>query len=214
MFFDYNWRKTRHKALRNYAAYRLPNYPEVFLITKLPWLIGIHLFAVGLGIRTDASIPWWTLCILPCITTGLLIFSYYRERDRDIVGFFRYNSAFYSLVGLSMIELSIAYSIYAGVPSAGIGAFLIGMILFASMLLWLRKKIDENYFSENNQHGAGAAGLAGVLGYGTYFICKQVFSEQALFALMAIVGGALAAMMFGASVGCWLKSVGADDPNR
>ena len=199
MCFDRSWRKSRHKKLRNYATYRLPNNTEVFLITRLPWLVVIHLIAVALGIRSGIPVPWWLLCMLPLFTVVFLIVVYFRERDNDLVGFFRYSSVFFSLVGISLIELAVLYSIYRGVPSALIGSFLIGLILLALLLLWLRKKIDDNAFSADKKYGSGAAaaGLAGALGYVSHSFCERVFSEQALSALMVIDFGLLAGCMFG-----------------
>ena len=211
MLFDRNWRKSHGKELRNYAAYRLPRFPEVFLITRLPWLVVIQVIAAALAVRSKPAVSWWLPCSFSVITMTILVVVYFRERDNELAGYFRYNSAFYCLVSLSLGEFTIAYAIRYAVPYALIVSFLLGLLLLALLLLWLRKRVNDNAFSQDPPKGAGAAGLAGLLGLESYAFCKSVFPRQTVSALTVIVSGTMGAIMLFVGAANWLKAFGADD---
>ena len=210
MIFSRSWRKSRHKQLRRYAAFRVPANTDVLLITRLPWLLLIHGAVAAVAVRSDTAVPWWSLCILPLISTAVLIAVSIRERENGLAGFFRYNSAFYLLVSVSLLELTVAVSVHSATPYALIVSLIVGFLTVALLLNRLRKQIEENTFSEEKQQGAITAGLAGVFGLGSYFLLKQIFPEQVSSALSVMAIGILAAFTLGVCVVFWLKSVGAD----
>lgn len=215
MCFSRNWRKSYHKNLRRYADHRIPKNTEVFLITKLPWLLVTQCLAIAFGIRSAYEIPWWILCIVSVFLTASLIVVYFRERDNDLVGFFRYNSVFYALLAVSIMEASATLSLAHAVPHALIFHFLAALITTAVFSLYLRKRIENNTFLNNKKESKGAYGLAGAIGYASYFAFKRILSDQAFTSVSVTLYGILAAGMILLSVAYWLKAIGTErDPGQ
>ncbi len=212
MLFDRNWRKHRHKQLKKFAYHRMPPNTYVALFPYFFWLWGIQIIAAAFGMSASKAVRWWAICILPLLTAAFLIAAYYRERDRGLAGFFRYLSAFFVLVGLSIIELAITFSIHETVPYALLISLFTGLITFAIVMYYIYKQVEYGPHSKDDQQDPKAAPfLAGALGCGTYMICKQLFSKQGTSAFVVTVIGVMVAIMFGGAAMNWLKSFGAED---
>ena len=210
MCFSRRWRKSYHKNLRRYADHGIPNNTEVFLITKLPWLLIIHCMAVAVGIRSDYGIPWWSFCFFPLFSMVFLIVVYFRERNNDLIGFFRYNSIFYALIAGSIIEFSVTLSLEHAFPYALIFHLLSGLITTVIFMLYLRKRIENNTFLNNKNEGKDAYRLAGAIGYASYFVFKETLSDQTFTYVSVTLYGILTAGMILLSVTYWLKAIGTD----
>lgn len=210
MFFRRSWRKSYQQNLRRYADYGNPKYTEVFLITKLPWLLLTQCLAIGFGIRSTYGIPWWLLCLVSLFLMVFLIVAYFRERDNDLVGFFRYNSVFYALIAVSIMEACVTLALEHAVPYALLFHFLAALITTAVFSLYLRKRIENNAFLNSKNEGKGAYGLAGAIEYSSYFAFKKILSDQTFTSVSVTLYGILAAGMILLSVAYWLKAIGAD----
>ena len=87
-----------------------------------------------------------------------------------------------------------------------------GLITLAILMYYIRKQVECEVRSKEDQNTpSGAPFLAGALGLGTYWICKQFLPEQGTSVFIVIVIGIMAAVMFGGAVMNWLKSIGAED---
>lgn len=212
MLFNRTWRKRRHKQLRNYAFHRLPPNTSVALFPHFFWLWAIQAIAAAFGLTASKAVPWWSLCILPLLAAVFLIAAYFRERDRGVAGFFRYISAFFILVGLSIIELAITISIRQMVTYSLFFSLFAGLITFAILMYYIRKQVECGSRSKEDKQDPNVAPFfAGTLGFGTYLICKHFFSKQGTSVFIVIAIGVMAALMLGGAAMNWLKSIGAED---
>lgn len=210
MPFFRGWMNTHKKELHSFASFRVPNKTEVSLFPRLLWIWAIQLVAACFGFNAKPPVLWWSVCILPTVTTAVLIADYFRERDCEIDGFFRYSSTFFFLLGFSMIELTVFIAIRQTVQNALIFSLAALLITFASLLYYIFRQIKRAHFSEKNKQVPGAAPyIAAALGYGTYRFLKNATSEKSESFFMIIVAGVLAGTVFGLAAVCWLKSVGA-----
>lgn len=210
MFFSRRWRKSYKQNLRRYADHGNPKNAEVFLITKLPWLLVTQCMAIAFGIRSAYEIPWWLLCLVSLFLMTFLIVAYFRERDNDLVGFFRYNSVFYALIAVSIMEASVTLALEHAVPYAILFHFLAVLIMTVVFSLYLRKRIENNTFLNNKNEGKGAYGPAGAIGYSSYFVLKKILRDKVFSSVSVTLYGFLAAGMLLLSIIYSLKAIGTD----
>lgn len=188
----HNWINSHKKELRNYASYRVPNDTEVMLFPRIILICVMQILASCFGITAKTAVPWWAMCILPFAATVVFVTAYFRERDSDLDGFFRYTSIYFMLVSLGLIELSMTISIHESVEYAILPTAIAFLLTFALLLHRIKREVEKNDFTQDKAQKGNIAPFAGAaLGYGTHLICKQVFQFNSETALVVICIGVI-----------------------
>lgn len=215
MFFGHSWSKNFHKQLHAYAYHNVPKNDRVTLGPHLFLLLAIQIISGVFGLSTPKAIPLPVLGILLIMTTVLSIVLYYREREKELVGFFRFISGFFLLMSFSIIELTIVLAISQAVTFALLISLFASLITFVIIINYIKKQIERGAYPKEEQHGQKIVPfLAAALGFLTHLLFRQFLPEKGEAAFIVVVTGCIASIMLGGAVMNWLKSIGAEKENK